>query len=111
MFCQVCGKENPENAHFCGDCGTKLIGASSKPTSDQQAKVVDIALDDKQEPISDLMKYGVLAATVLIPFIGMIMGIIFIIQSETETRKDVGKLWLYTSIGIIVLYLMFSNEI
>ncbi len=111
MFCQVCGKENPENANFCGGCGTKLIRASGKSTSDRQARVVDITLDDKQKPVSDLMKYGVVAGTVLIPFIGMILGIIFIIQSETETKKDVGRFWLYTSIGIIVLYLMFINEI
>lgn len=109
MLCKACGANNPDMADYCGNCGRKLVIETNKPTSDDE--VIDIIVDDKHKPVSDLMKYGVLAGTVFIPFIGMIMGLIFIAQAETEDKKDVGKLWLYTSIGIFVLYLMFSSEI
>lgn len=109
MFCQLCGTENPDNAKFCGSCGSKLIAENNSSTDDQHEEVVDITHDNNQNHVSDLMKYGVLVCTVLIPFIGMVMGLIYITQGETDDKKDVGKLWLYTSIVIIVLYLMFSN--
>lgn len=108
MLCKACGANNPDMASYCGNCGGKLVIESSNPANDD---VVEISVGAKHKPVSDLMKYGVLASTVFIPFIGMIMGLIFIAQAETEDKKDVGKLWLYTSIAIIVLYLMFSSEL
>ena len=29
-FCPNCGKQNPENAEFCCECGTRLIGTAGK---------------------------------------------------------------------------------
>jgi hypothetical protein len=28
-FCTACGKQNPDDARFCAQCGTKLVGAEA----------------------------------------------------------------------------------
>jgi pSer/pThr/pTyr-binding forkhead associated (FHA) protein len=29
-FCTACGKQNPDDARFCSQCGTRLVGADTK---------------------------------------------------------------------------------
>lgn len=36
MFCPHCGKENPEGAQFCVQCGNSLANAGRQQTADQQ---------------------------------------------------------------------------
>jgi hypothetical protein len=77
--------------------------------ANQNSPVVEIGSEPKS--ISDGMKYGILAGSLIIPFIGLIMGIIYLVQGESDEKKDVGKLWLFGSIGIIVLYMIISGDI
>ncbi|MGD8911925.1 MAG: zinc ribbon domain-containing protein [Candidatus Thiodiazotropha sp.] len=106
MFCPECGTENPDGARFCGNCRHQLISASGGSADNQHSPVVEIGSEPKA--VSDGMKYGILAGSLVIPFIGMIMGLIYLVQGESEEKKDVGKLWLFGSIGIIVFYMIFS---
>lgn len=108
MFCPECGTENPDNARFCGNCRHPLASTSGTTGSHQTDPVIEIDADPVT--VSDGMKYGILFATLFIPFIGLIMGIIYLVQGESEAKKDVGKLWLYGSIAIMVFYLIISGE-
>ena len=38
MFCKNCGEENPENAVYCRNCGTKLI-EEVKKTDDMLERI------------------------------------------------------------------------
>lgn len=38
MICQSCGNKNPETAHFCDECGTRLLTA---PAEQEKAVVAD----------------------------------------------------------------------
>lgn len=107
MFCPACGTENPDDARFCGSCG-KSLQVGPKP-SEPPAKVVD--LSGQEETVSDGLKYGVMAASLLIPFIGIGMGIYYLVKGESESKKAVGRLWLYVGIGIVVLYMAISGEV
>ncbi|PUB90326.1 MAG: hypothetical protein DBP01_08100 [gamma proteobacterium symbiont of Ctena orbiculata] len=69
-----------------------------------------VEVGSEHKSVSDGLKYGILGGSLIIPFIGLIMGIIYLAQGETEEKKDVGKLWLYGSIGIIVFYMIISGE-
>ncbi len=44
-FCTACGKQNPDEARFCSQCGTKLLvdeqSAASAPTATPPAEPVD----------------------------------------------------------------------
>ena len=108
MFCPECGTENPADARFCGNCRHPLAATSEEPVSSQDNLVVEIGGEPKS--VSDGMKYGILAGSLLIPFIGLIMGIIYLAQGESEEKKDVGKFWLFGSIAIMVFYLIISGD-
>ncbi|MES9968417.1 MAG: zinc ribbon domain-containing protein [Candidatus Thiodiazotropha sp.] len=108
MFCPKCGTENPDGARFCGNCRHQLTGQTGATEDSHGGSVVEIGSEPKA--VSDGMKYGILAGSLLIPFIGMIMGIIYLVQGESEEKKDVGKLWLFGSIGIIVFYMIISGD-
>ena len=110
MFCPECGSENPDNAKFCGNCRHQFA-AKYDPSSDNDSqKIVNISDDQEGGQVSDLMKYGVLAGTVLIPFIGVVMGIIYLAQGESEEKKSVGKLWLIGGVVMMVIWFMFYED-
>lgn len=109
MFCPECGTQNPDGARFCGNCRHPLTGAADASVNSGNDSVMEI--DNEPKSISDGMKYGVLAGSLIIPFIGLIMGIIYLAQGGSEEKKSVGKLWLFGSIGIIVFYLIVGGDI
>jgi hypothetical protein len=87
MFCPECGTENPENAKFCGNCRHPLSASTKDPSRNHIDDVVEI--DNGQPAVPDGMKYGILAASIFIPFIGLIMGIIYLAQNESGEKKEV----------------------
>jgi pSer/pThr/pTyr-binding forkhead associated (FHA) protein len=36
-FCTACGKQNPDDARFCSQCGTRLVTADAPPAAPQDA--------------------------------------------------------------------------
>jgi hypothetical protein len=108
MFCPECGTENPDNARFCGNCRHPLAGPAGGGHAD--SPVIELGADP-QGTVSNGLKYGILVATLFIPFIGLVMGILYLVQGESEQKKDVGKLWLYASIAIMVFYLIISGDL
>ena len=108
MFCPECGTENPDDARFCGNCRHQLKGNPDTEKNAGSEQVVEIV--NPKEATSDLLKYGILAGSLIIPFIGIIMGIIYIVQGETEDKKDVGKLWLIGGIVMMVIYTLAGGS-
>lgn len=108
MFCPECGTENPEGAKFCGNCRHQLNASTDDPIENRIDDVV--VIDGTQPTVPNGMKYGILVASIFIPFIGLIMGIIYLAQGESEEKKDVGRLWLYVSLGIMVVYFIISSD-
>ena len=108
MFCPECGKENPDNAKFCGNCRHPLAAIADRPASAPDSPVIEVG--STSEPVSDLMKYGILVGTLFIPFIGLVMGLIYLAQGKTEEKKSVGKLWLYCSLAIMAVYFVISGD-
>ncbi len=105
MVCPKCGHANPDVAQFCGKCGTglpKAGGAGSRP-SDPSPPGSGTAPAVSQE-----MKVGIIIGTLLIPLLGIILGIIFMADTNPQ-KKAVGRLWLLVGIGAVVLYCVFAG--
>lgn len=55
-FCTNCGRENPDDARFCSQCGTRMAGASDQPTEESRAETTSthtFAVPEKTETSSD----------------------------------------------------------
>ncbi len=109
MFCPKCGSLNPDDAKFCGNCSSQL---AVEPVTDTVRKVEEIVdINQDQEAISTPLKYSVAIAALLFPIIGVVMGIMYLAQGETESKKEVGKFWLIASAVGVILYLMMTGSI
>jgi uncharacterized membrane protein YvbJ len=109
MFCPECGSENPDDARFCGSCGKPLSVADNAPASAPSGvtKVIDPSSPQEQVPAG--LKYGILGASLFIPLLGVIMGIVYMVKGESEDKKAVGRLWLYAGIGIAFFYVIAGS--
>ena len=100
MFCPHCSYNNPAEAKFCAKCGKSLQFAN--PADNSQSN-----FNSGGKPtVSEGMKWGILIATVFIPIIGIVMGIIYL-QDPNPEKKAAGKLWLYGG-GIMAFVYMLS---
>lgn len=83
-------------------------GDDAPPVTDRPTRVIEPTGGD--EAVSDGLKYGVMAASLLIPLIGIVMGLYYMAKGDSEAKKGVGRLWLYVGIGIVVFYMAISGE-
>lgn len=113
MFCPHCSTENEAEARFCGSCGRDL--GKPKPPSGPETRpdpVELVRIIDSGQPLSLVapgLKWGVLAASLLMPLIGIGMGLYYWIRAESEDKIAVGKLWLFVALGIVVLYSLLGE--
>jgi len=96
MRCPNCGQENPAEAKFCGKCATRLAPVDF-PTS--PGPVTPAASGG----VTQGMKIGIIIASIPIPLLGIIMGLIYM-NDPSPAKKAVGKTWLFVGIGAIVFW-------
>ena len=98
MFCPKCGQQNPEEAKFCGKCGAAV---SAAPVSQADRVAPEAAKDTGV--ISQGMKNGMIAASIILPIVGIVVGIIYMLDANPE-KKEAGKLWLIIGIVAAVIW-------
>lgn len=109
MFCPECGSHNPDDADFCGSCGNNL-NDTPQPTPDSPKPVTRMVdVDPTQMTVSAGLKWGVLAASLLVPLIGVIMGLLYMVKGDNEHKHSVGRLWMFASVGIGFFYFLIGN--
>lgn len=88
MYCAKCGNSIPNDSVFCPVCGYSL------------GKVVPAAASVAvAEPdVSDVLNIGTIVGSIILPLIGIIMGIIYFRDSNPH-KKRAGKIWLWVGIG------------
>jgi hypothetical protein len=94
MYCPGCGHQLPENARFCGSCG-RALGQGNHAIAEQW--------------VGSTMTLLVIG-TLLIPLLGIIMGIIGLTQPAKKRQGG----WLLGlalfSIFICILILIIASE-
>jgi zinc-ribbon domain len=105
MYCPKCGFENPDEARFCGKCASPMPGA---PTPPAPGGIGPPRVPATAAVVSPGLKLGIGIASVLIPLIGLIMGIIYLADANHE-KKSAGKLWLILAVCGILMYCAFSG--
>jgi hypothetical protein len=98
MFCPHCNHQNPPGAEICEKCG-KSLGLNVNPDT----TAPDIFKSDPTGTVSDLLKWGILIITIFIPLVGIVMGIIYMLN-DNPIKKATGKLWLYGGLIMVVIY-------
>ncbi len=101
MFCPNCGTQNSDTAKFCSNCATPLAVSPNLPQQQQpnySAPYGAVPVSD----VSDGLKIGLAIVSFFVPIVGIIMGIIYMMD-PSPAKKEAGKLWLIVSIAAIVL--------
>ena len=121
MHCPDCGHSNDAEARFCGECGAAMP-QSPPPPPPVSASVHERGKNTWQPAgggpdsgrlgggprgaapvVSNGLKWGVAAGTLLLPVLGIVMGIVFIVDAN-PAKKSVGKLWLWTGIAVMLFW-------
>jgi hypothetical protein len=111
MFCGKCGSENPDDARFCGSCGAAINAAMPPPPADFRPEVTRLLdLDTPQGTVSPGLKWGILGASLLVPLVGIGMGLYYWIKGGSEEKTAVGRLWFFVALGLAALYGVLMGE-
>ena len=107
MYCPKCGSNNLDAAKFCAKCGAPMqVAAMAGRPSTPPPEAGAVAAG--KPAVTNELKWGIVAGSVLLPLVGIVMGIVYWMDANPE-KKAVGKLWLWTGIGLGILYaLMFG---
>lgn len=112
MFCPQCGKENEAGARFCGHCGATIGEPVQAPPPAPEPKPAPVRIMTPGAAgavVSPALKWGVLALSVLMPAVGLIMGLYYWIKAESPDKVATGKTWFFGALIIGVVYSLLSS--
>lgn len=92
MVCQDCGHENATMNRVCAYCGARALGRSM------------ITARRKRGP-SDALKWGVCAAAVVFPVVGLIPGLAYA-HDRDRAHRAAARLWLFVGLCSTLVYLL-----
>ena len=109
MYCPKCGLQNLDEARLCGKCAAPLpVGPATPATPAAPAAPWGTGTGQVAGPaVSPGLKLGIGIGSVLLPIIGLVMGILYMVDANPE-KKAAGKLWLLLACGGMVMYCMIS---
>lgn len=101
-FCPSCGEELLDNAKFCKNCGTNL------ETNEQAQTTTNVQQSYQVEKVENDHKIAVILGyifAILIPLIGVIIGIYLATRKDSESAAKHGKYIII--LGAVIWFLSF----
>jgi uncharacterized membrane protein YvbJ len=98
MFCTKCGKQIPDDSVFCPECGAAIRS--------EQSPVIAAA---RGGDVSSGMNVGIIAASIFVPLVGIIMGIIYM-RDANPSKQKAGKVWLIVGIVALIIWAIVAAE-
>jgi hypothetical protein len=98
MYCAKCGKTIPGDSVFCPECGYNLVTVG--PAASSPAVAAEPA-------VSEALNIGTIVGSIILPLIGIIMGIIYL-RDGNPAKKKAGKTWLWVGIGAAGFWLLVN---
>ena len=80
------------------------------PVQVAQARVDDRTMCRVAEVVPPGLKWGILAVSVLIPIVGVGMGLYYWIKGGSEEKAAVGRLWFFVALGLAIFYSLIVGE-
>ncbi|MBP5596705.1 MAG: zinc-ribbon domain-containing protein [Pseudobutyrivibrio sp.] len=107
-FCTNCGSEISEGSSFCSACGQPVVEAVQTPVA-QQTEYYDN--QPVQKPEGKALAICALVFSILLPFVGLVLGIIGVATSKDESNKKMSIIALVIAGVLIVLTIVFCSMI
>ena len=100
-FCPSCGEELADNAKFCKNCGAN-IETNEKSSTQQTASTYEVQQVENDHKLAIIAGY---IFAILIPLIGIIIGIYLYTRKDSEKATFHAKIII--AIGAIILFISF----
>lgn len=116
MYCPSCGTDLPANARFCGNCRHEISPASHPAEPQQHTQQMDPAAvhivggNTPPAEVAPHLKWGVIVASLVLPVIGIVMGLVYLLGDASAEKKSVGKLWLIVGVIMAVVWMLASMD-
>ncbi len=100
-FCAECVQENVDSANFCKSCGAKLIGM----TNDSFTSQLDFEVPIVEKSYTAALVLGYVFS-ILIPLIGVIIGVYLITRKDSPKANRHAKYILIISVVVWILSIL-----
>ena len=103
-FCPSCGEELVDNAKFCKNCGMNLETQETQQTSNvqQTTQTYEVPKVENDHKLAIIAGY---VMAILIPIIGLIIGIYLMTRKDSEKAPFHGKLIL--GLAVVIWFISF----
>lgn len=107
-FCPNCGEELLDNAKFCKNCGANLETNEQAQSATEEQTTTNVQQSYQVEKVENDHKLAVIIGyvmAILIPIIGIIIGIYLVTRKDSESASKHGKYIII--VGAVVWFLSF----
>lgn len=115
MKCPICNDEIPANCEYCPSCGRRISvneNSNTHLTEDNTIKhnCSNVNIPSQYEPISS---WGYVGYTILfsIPFIGIILLIVFALSNDNINRRNYARSYFCTILLVVIAFIVFGAAI
>src|SRR5690554_356516 len=114
IFCSNCGKANEETANFCPNCGTALHHRDpldredyiAGPETNHYKGRSSSVYDDSKPGIGGGLKAIFIILSVLFPFAGIVIGIIYLNDPMEEKRVFGKRLLIFSILWTLLIFIV-----